>query len=51
MKKVYKPRKGQRMHQDKMRVAFLEKAKQIYARSEGIQSPYRNNKMLRQNVF
>ena len=43
MKKVYKPRKGHRMHQDMLRVAFLKKAKQIYGQSDNIQ-PSNHNK-------
>lgn len=51
MKKVYKPRKGHRMHQDMLRVAFLKKAKQIYGQSDNIQPSNHNTILLRQNVF
>lgn len=44
MKRVFKSSKGQRMHREKLRVAFLEKAQQIYRKSDSMQSKYYNNR-------
>ena len=44
MKRVFKLSKGQRMHRDKLKVAFLEKAQQIYRKSDSMQSKYYNNR-------